>query len=102
MKRGVEVFSEEQQRQSDHGFTPEHDDRHSKGELIEAALCYTLVNLMLEKGHSMDEITAFITSSWPFELSWWKPSTNPQENLRKAGGLLASEYDRLSRTAVVV
>lgn len=34
---------------------------------------------------------------WPWDVSWWKPSADPERNLVKAGALIAAEIDRLHR-----
>ncbi len=39
MKTGIELISEERQRQiTDEGFDSDHDDMHSVGELADAAM----------------------------------------------------------------
>lgn len=80
-----------------HGYGPEHDDSHVEGEIAAGAACYTMANVLLLKGHTLDEVRDVLLAAWPFEPHAWKPSIDLQKNLRKAGGMLASEYDRLNR-----
>lgn len=82
---GVAMISAERRRQIDKEvWTPDHDDQHTKGELAEAAACYATAR------------TYVISSFWPWDKSWWKPSS-PIRNLVKAGALIAAEIDRLQR-----
>jgi len=94
---GIQIFEREQQRQIEHGWTPEHDDLHVHGEIAEGANCYVMMNILLQKKHTIEEATAIVASLWPFEPEGFKPSGNYMTNIRKAGGMLAAEYDRLER-----
>ncbi len=100
---GVEIISAERQRQIEaEGWTAEHDDAYVESELAFAAACYAefsaygyLPGLRKMKRKS-------VTSQWPFDLSWWKPSSGDDINgrileLAKAGALIAAEIDRLQR-----
>lgn len=94
---GWERIRDERIRQvEEEGWTAEHDDRFNGCELADAARCYILAALW--KG---DKLTASLRNSaayWPWEESWWKPSTDPIRNLEKAGALIAAEIDRLTRS----
>ena len=86
MKQGIELIAEERKRQVDEeGWTEEHDDQHTCGELKIAAACYTTLS-----DHPAP-------SFWPWLIEWWKPSGDPIRNLVKAGALIAAEIDRLQR-----
>lgn len=94
---GVERIAAERQRHFDvEGWTPEHDDEHSNGEIAVAGACYAFL-----VGYPDDE--AWKTSEtrkpfgWPWSPEWWKPSDDPIRNLEKAGALIAAEIDRLQR-----
>lgn len=105
---GIEDIAAERQRQiSVEGWTPEHDDEHSKGELISAALCYAIHAEVSAKLLAMGMPEAVIVErsgaagtppSWPWEAAWWKPG-DAQRNLARAGALIAAEIDRLERAA---
>lgn len=77
------------------GWTPEHDDEHDNGELIDAALCYADAGGGGDWKADLDAMCR--TSVWPWDESWWKPSRYPIRNLEKAGALIAAEIDRLLR-----
>lgn len=89
MKSGIERIREERQRQiSQKGWTPQHDDHHTNGELRIAAQCY-----------AMRGITAAseVPSGWPWHKEWWKPSDDEIRNLTKAGALFLAESERFIR-----
>jgi hypothetical protein len=79
---GVELIAAERARQvSEEGWTPDHDDSHSRGELRRAAICYA--RLQLGGGWEVPD-------SWPFEPESWKPRDDIT-CLVKAGALIAAE-----------
>lgn len=87
---GAELIAAERQRQTEaEGWTPEHDDEHTKGELVHAARayasCYQLPFFHAEH------------AGWPWDEASWKPNADPVRNLAKAGALIAAEIDRLQR-----
>ena len=109
---GIERIAKERQRQLEvEGWTPEHDDEHSDGELALAAVCYAAPGLVYTRQDFADQIT--FTDPWPFEPYWDKRLCNgnvtlsnqqlkPEQRIRmleKAGALIAAEIDRLLREA---
>ena len=73
---GVEAITCERERHVESkDYTLAHDAKHTKGELVKAALHY---------------LNARSPAPWPIRLS-----KNPLENLAKAGALVAAEIDRL-------
>lgn len=107
MKTGIELIAAERERQIlQEGWTPEHDDGHSLGELSEAAACYAMVASANVRGSIAEEWPATMLNgfndslmSWPWNDEWWKPSDDPARNLIKAGALIAAEIDRLQRAS---
>lgn len=83
---GAELIAAERRRQMDvEGWTPEHDDAHDGGELVNAALAYCMG----------------LFSCWPWDTAWWKPSPDDRvRELVKAGALIAAEIDRIQRVPV--
>lgn len=75
------------------GWTPEHDDEHTGGELAMAAACYALS----PSTNGME--TYEVQGLWPFEPSWLKRNPNRRRDLIKAGALLIAEIDRLDRAS---
>ena len=99
---GVDLIGEERIRQvTVEGWTPEHDDRHTEGDLCDAACAYAAA---AQATYYDDHCVTFADiksgkppRSWPWEAVWWKPSDDPIRNLVKAGALIAAEIDRLQR-----
>lgn len=104
MKTGIELITEERQRQIEkEGWTQEHDDRHSWQEMLSAAICYCRSssachyennNVTFSGGYRPNE---GVPRAWPWEKIWWKPTGDPVKDLIKAGALIAAEIDRLNR-----
>jgi hypothetical protein len=86
-----DVLAERRRQVEAEGWTPEHDDHHSEGEMAAAAACYAFT-----AARSPHEITNRV---WPWSLSWWKP-TDKRRNLVKAGALILAEIERLDRAAL--
>ncbi|HUX11041.1 MAG TPA: hypothetical protein VMW51_10385 [Terriglobia bacterium] len=92
---GIQRISDERMRQIlVEGLTPEHDDRHEHGELVEGAICYAS---RASCDINATKRCAGVPPRWPFEDGRWKPSERTVRNLEKAGALIAAEIDRLLR-----
>lgn len=97
---GVDLIAEERQRQVEQeGWTAEHDDGHSRGEMARAAACYAMPKSVREMPILHTSILEFV---WHWEWSWWKPAETKAKRARirelvKAGALIAAEIDRLQR-----
>lgn len=74
------------------GAIAERDDRHTKGELAWAAICYARAAV------DTDLILGGLPLpfSWPFAATAWAPTT-PRRNLVKAAALIVAEIERLDR-----
>lgn len=99
--RGVTAIRRERVRQiAEERFSAEYDDRHSDGELVEAALAYaTLAVMQLVRGDAhrmLDRYPPLTGFCWPDGFEW-KPAATVRDNLVKAGALIAAEVDRLDR-----
>lgn len=93
LSRGaLDVLRERLHQVAAEGWTPEHDDAHHNGELLEAALCYARVSSWTDERQRR----YLIPRGWPWAYSWWKPTT-PRRDLVKAIALLIAELDRLDR-----
>lgn len=91
---GVDLIATERARQMCvEGWTPAHDAQHHLGEMVSAAMCYSLCASFQTR--KQDVPRDLIFARWPWEWSWWKPSDDPIRNLEKAGALIAAEIDRL-------
>lgn len=108
--QGADLIVAERKRQIEaEGWNDFHDDRYSRYELINAAVCYALK--ATEEGSSSDNEAPYSDNGpwafeWPWDYEWWKPSLGPDgvvrkedaiRMLEKAGALLAAEIDRLLR-----
>lgn len=83
----VRLIAAERRRQVEkEGWTPEHDDTHTDGELAGAAACYAMWGDQKRP-----------PSRWPWDPGWWKPGSDPLRRLVKAGALIAAEIERLQR-----
>lgn len=90
MKTGIELITEERQRQiTEKGWTQEHDDTHADGALAfnAAILCTEHLGVTVETIDGVD-------IAW-FELEKKKKPT--VEWLTIAGALIAAEIDRILR-----
>lgn len=84
---GLQMITEKFRTNVDHkGYDAAHDDAHTKGELVDAVLCYLAYSQRLMP-----------PELWPFEADAWKQSDDPIRNLVRAGALIAAEIDRLER-----
>lgn len=93
----IEDIAHERRRQiEEEGWTSEHDNQHSNGELASAAACYAYnagsndLNRRWNLGHP--------PAPWPWATVWWKP-TDRRRDLIKAAALIVAEIERLDRAA---
>jgi hypothetical protein len=84
-----DVLAERARQVSAEGWTPEHDDEHSRGEMAAAAACYCVGDA---------DPRADVPTLWPWAPEWWKPGTE-RRMLVKAGALILAELERLDRAA---
>jgi len=105
MATGVGLILQERNRQiEEEGWTPEHDDEHTGGELpLVAALFASPVELFRPKNLPNREEIVY-RDPWPktWARRWDKRSTvvdipSRIKLLVKAGALIAAEIDRLQR-----
>jgi len=90
----ADVLAERQRQVSAEGWTPEHDDEHSKGDMAMAASCYAA-----QAYYVPDEAKKrTCPGHWPWAFEWWKPC-DTRRDLVKAGALIVAEIERLDRAA---
>lgn len=103
---GYELIAAERKRQIEvEGWTPEHDNRHEKGELEDAARCYLMS--ATTGGYVLQVLSGASSVRWPWDWSWFKPFDTSHRGrlprvdclrcLVKAGALAQAELDRLER-----
>lgn len=82
----------ERARQIDKGFDDLHDDKHTSGEIAQAAATYALATSSVRAPIRPSDL-------WPWEDNSFKPRGR-RENLIRAIALLLAEVERLDRVEV--
>jgi hypothetical protein len=97
VNKAIEDIAAERQRQIDkEGWTPAHDDTHNGGELAIAAAHYASFSALRPDLRATATDEDSVRFGWPFDVSWWKPTT-PRRDLVKAAALIVAEIERLDR-----
>lgn len=99
-----EIRAERKRQISQEGWTTEHDDeRHSKGQLADAAACYAYFSAVPEAVREIEALCPGQASSvevvrraWRWNWEWWKPK-DPRRDLIRAAALIVAEIERLDR-----
>ncbi|WP_236081823.1 hypothetical protein [Pseudomonas aeruginosa] len=92
----LDVQAERLRQVEAEGWTPEHDDEHSHGQMARAAACYALAGSSAPN----DGTAALLVSlAWPWDEQWWKP-TSARRDLVKACALALAEIERLDRAGI--
>lgn len=97
----ADVIAERTRQVEEEGWSLEHDDEHSGGEMARAAACYAAGSTFAHRPISRRADGPMGRSGsilWPWALTWWKPK-DPRRNLEKAGSLILAEMERLDRAA---
>jgi hypothetical protein len=104
MKTGIQLISEERERQiCKEGWSELHDDDHVFGELADAAIVYADAAEALIRGDKdisgmrFYYMQAGLSKQWPWAVEYLKIDANPVRNLVKSGALIAAEIDRIQR-----
>ena len=90
-----DVLAERRRQIEVEGWTPEHDDEHTSGEMAQAAACYAVSSTMTRELPALD----MVTSVWPWSLDWWKPKGR-RTDLIRAAALIVAEIERIDRAAL--
>lgn len=94
----TDVIAERARQVEGEGRRPEQDDQYTEGQLAEAASSYAIHATLYttEQIRKWDTVNFAI---WPWNRTWWKPTTR-RRNLVKAAALLLAEIERLDRAYV--
>jgi hypothetical protein len=96
-----DIYAERRRQVDSEGWTPEHDDSHSRGELARAAASYAYAGSVTTGRKAIlgqpESGTDFHLRLWPWDWKWWKP-TNRRRDLVKAAALIVAEIERLDRS----
>lgn len=98
MKSGIELIAEERARQVEaEGYTAEHDDRHSGGQLADMAACYAIAPVVpYVKSEYVGRVQ--FDDLFPFSARFdGRERHDRKKRLIIAGALIAAEIDRLNR-----
>lgn len=87
-----EIAAERRRQVEAEGWTPEHDDLHTGGQMAAAAATYALHDIQGGWFGRWRE------AMWPWSLEWWKPRTRRRDLIR-AAALIVAEIERLDRAA---
>ncbi len=100
-KTGAELIADERRRQIDvEGYTAEQDDSTARfQQMNQAARTYLAAAYLAHNGHDPRRAADKVGLCWPWNIEFFKPSTDPIPNLVKAGALIAAEIDRIQRKA---
>lgn len=107
---GAELIAQERERQIvEEGWTEDHDDAHTRGELATAGACYALLGTRWRDASILGN-PLLSGVLWPWHQTWWKPAEYPDppytpsvhrdrkiKDLVRAGAFIAAEIDRLQR-----
>ncbi len=96
----LDVLAERKRQIEVEGWTAEHDDSHTDGELARAAGIYAIIagsdatayrNAI--EGYSLNDILrSLIVRYWPGDISWFKPKTRRQDLVKSVAlGIAAIE-----------
>lgn len=89
-----DVRLERQRQIRSEGWSAKHDDEHSDGELLRAAVIYIWHGTMMQTSYE-----GGLPLGWPWEAKWWKPKDRDR-NLVRAGALCLAERDRCRRAGL--
>ena len=87
------ILAERRRQIEVEGWTPEHDDAHVDGEMLNAAVIYLWWGTDRAAPATASKASPM---GWPWDNNWWKPKDR-RSNLVRAGALCLAEKDRLVR-----
>ena len=103
--KSLEMISAERKRQiEEEGWDADHDDRHTNGELVRAAICYAANSLDVEVREVHSDQRFSNEGLYPWKSEWEEEDIKDKigrhgdiRSLEIAGALIAAEIDRLLR-----
>ena len=98
-----DIAAERRRQIEAEGWSAEHDDAHTAGQLANAAACYAWfggLESTLREVFVSDPCEAhrpvILRRLWPWSRDWWKPKDR-RRDLVRAGALIVAEIERLDR-----
>lgn len=103
----ADIEAERARQIKQEGWSAEHDDYHTQGEIARAAAAYALgASYLLYDRQRRDFLGEWwcgehspVRKLWPWEWQWFKPTDN-RRDLVKAGALIVAEIERIDRAAM--
>ena len=92
----TEITAERERQITQEGWTIEHDNKHSGGQLAAAAAAYIHHTVLFQNADDASYQVSGCFSYWPWDQTWWKPK-NPRRDLVRAAALIVAEIERLDR-----
>ncbi len=93
----LDVAAERRRQIETEGWTTEHDDKHTAGDMARAAGLYASnAGTAMHFGTTDSSICDTAPYGWPWAPEWWKP-TNARRDLVKAAALILAEIERMDR-----
>ena len=103
MKTGIELISDERQRQIDvEGYSQQHDSQHPLSDFIYAAIAYAESAKIDANNESLSDSERIVLKNEMGRFFPWGNGFKPSTCLRdlvKAGALIAAAIDRLQGTS---
>ena len=90
-----DIADERRRQHAEEGWSDQHDDTHTEGEMAFAAACYAL-EANADSNLFDQPRQAALRELWPWNSHWWKPRDR-RRDLVRAAALIAAEIDRLDR-----
>lgn len=90
MTEGVALIAAERKRQIEIGWDHEHDKGHHNA-LAQAGASYALSSIYANG--DPESVLGPDDVSWPWDEKYWKPTGDPEQDLIKAGALIAAALD---------
>lgn len=94
-----DVIAERERQKAQEGWTPEHDDTHSDGEMARAASVYAMTGSakwLCDRAKREHREAGTVPGGWPWSREWFKPKS-PRHDLVRAAALIIAEIERLDR-----
>ena len=91
-----QITTERERQVWDEGWTNEHDDKYTEGQMAVAGGCYAYHSTEPYLGCQQQYRNTLPPPDWPWDAKWWKP-ISPSRDLIRAGALMAAEVDRRKR-----
>ena len=94
-----EIETERRRQIETEGWSTDHDDTHSSGELAYAAACYAAPTRIFiserRAGRGYEPFDVY-QDAWPWSDEWWKRKDRRRDLIR-AAALIVAEIERLDR-----